>query len=84
LDRAFAAVDTAVSTRPVRLLNRIHDASDMPLIPFKYNATGKSYRAPGTGGDIWAKMYHIYMYRREKFFRPLSSPVKRRFDLQHD
>lgn len=55
---------TAYSSRVI--LQRIHDASAIPLIPFKYNATGKS-PSPGVGAELWEKMFHFYMYRREEF-----------------
>jgi transposase len=60
------SADKAYSS--VRLLGRIHDAGAMPLIPFKYNATGRAESYPNKSAvDIWAKMYHFYMYRREEF-----------------
>lgn len=60
------SADKAYSS--VRLLGRIHDAGAMPLIPFKYNATGRATSYPNReSADIWAKMYHFYMYHRDEF-----------------
>jgi transposase len=58
------SADKAYSSRAI--LQRIHDAGATPLIPFKYNATGKS-PSPGVGAELWEKMFHFYMYRREEF-----------------
>lgn len=58
------SADKAYSSRAI--LQRIHDAGAMPLIPFKYNATGKSPSA-GIGAELWEKMFHFYMYLREEF-----------------
>jgi transposase len=58
------SADKAYSSRAV--LQRIHDAGAVPLIPFKYNATGKSTNG-GVGAELWEKMFHFYMYNREEF-----------------
>lgn len=60
------SADKAYSS--VRILQNIADAGAMPLIPFKYNATGRATSYPDRGAmDVWAKMYHFYMYNRAEF-----------------
>lgn len=62
------SADKAYSSRA--LLQRIHDAGAVPLIPFKYNASPTvSPLSPRSreGADIWEKMYLFYRYHREEF-----------------
>lgn len=58
------SADKAYSSRAI--LQRIHDAGATPLIPFKYNASGKA-PSRSEGADLWGRMYHFFMYQREEF-----------------
>ncbi len=60
------SADKAYSS--ARILGQIEAVGAQPLIPFKQNAKGTSpYR--GVGKEVWARMFHFYMYNREEFLR---------------
>jgi transposase len=42
-------------------LQTVVDHGATPYIPFKTNVTGKS------GSELWKKLFHYYMYKREEF-----------------
>jgi len=67
VDRKFGvemvSADKAYLTK--KNLVAIENARAFPLIPFKSNSV--AFHATGEGADLWKRMYHFFMYRREEF-----------------
>jgi hypothetical protein len=62
------SADMAYSS--VSNLHAIKEAGAMPLIPFRKNATsGVEKDGTKRNGQLWAKMFHYFQFKREEFLK---------------
>ncbi len=59
------SADKAYSS--ARIMAHIENAGAEPFIPFKKNATGQAPYNKRGGHEIWARMFHYYMFNRDAF-----------------
>jgi hypothetical protein len=59
-------------------LNAVEVVGGMPFVPFKSNTLEP------TEAGAWARMYHLFMHRREEYMEALPQAEQHRDSLQRD